>query len=89
MATVRRELGGEVAELRSGLTELRGEVSAEEDDLRSVLEDLDALGGRVGRIESMVRVLWRSPANARHACTRHAAKPGPIRPRPVKGGDDR
>ena len=58
-----RELAGEVAELRSELTELRREVGADEGDLRSVQEVMDVLGGRVGRIESMVASLWRAPGN--------------------------
>lgn len=58
-----RELSGRVAELRSELTELRREVGADEGNLRSVQEVVDALGGRVGRIESMVASLWRVPGN--------------------------
>ena len=59
LAAARSELGTEVAELRSELTALRQEVSTDDGDLRG---GLDALGGRVSRIESMVTVLWRAPA---------------------------
>lgn len=63
VATAQSELVGEVVELRSGLTELRRVVDADEGDLRSVQEVLDDLGGRVGRIESMVTILWSAPSN--------------------------
>ena len=58
LAAARSELGMELAELRSELADLRQNVSADDGDLRG---GLDALGGRVSRIESMVSVLWRAP----------------------------
>ena len=64
LATARNELGTEVAELRSELTELRREVSANDGGLRG---GLDALGGRVTRIESMVTILWRMPGSGAQA----------------------
>lgn len=64
LATTRSELGGEVAELRSELTELRQAVGADEGDLRNVL---DALERRVNRIEGTVSALWRMPSRGAQA----------------------
>jgi hypothetical protein len=61
LVSVRKELGVEVANLRSALTELGREVGADEADLRSGLDELES---RVGRIEGMVSILWRAPATA-------------------------
>ena len=61
LASARRELGVEVADLRNALTELGREVGADEADLRSGLDELES---RVGRIEGMVSVLWRAPATS-------------------------
>ena len=68
-----RDLEGELADLRSGLTELRRAVSADEGGLQSVLDSLDALGARVGRIESMVAVLWRAPSHGLQTSHRFSA----------------
>ena len=64
LASARRELGVEVADLRNALTELGREVGADEADLGSGLDDLE---NRVGRIEGMVSVLWRALATSPRA----------------------
>ena len=64
LASARSELGTGVTELRTELEELRRVVSTDDGDLRSGLE---ALGGRLGRIESRVAILWRAPANRTQA----------------------
>ena len=59
LATARSELGEAVAVLRNELADLSREVSAADDG--ALRGGLDALGGRVSRIESMIMVLWRTP----------------------------
>ena len=60
LTTARSGLGVEVAGLRSELMELRQAMNADDGDLRS---RLDALGGRLQRMERMVTILWRTPSN--------------------------
>lgn len=60
LATARSELDTEVAELRSDLAELRRKVGADDSDLNS---GLDALRGRLGRIEALVSALWNTPTS--------------------------
>ena len=64
LASARSELGTGVTELRTELEQLRRVVSTDDGDLRSGLE---ALGGRLGRIENRVAILWSAPANRTQA----------------------
>ena len=74
LATVRSELGTEVASLRGVLTELRGEVGVDSADLR---RGLDALGERVGRIEVLVAMQWESYADGARGGVGGATVPRP------------
>lgn len=74
LAAVRSELGTEVANLRSVLTELSGELGVGNADLR---RSMDALDDRIGRIEGMVAMQWESRADGARGGSGVASVPPP------------
>ena len=74
LAAVRSELGTEVADLRSVVTELHGAIGVGNGDLR---RGLDALGERVGRIEGVVAMQWQSRADGARGGGGGATSPQP------------
>ena len=85
LATVRSELATEVADLRSVLTELHGNLGVGDADLRN---GLDALEERVGRLEGMVALQWESRLNGARGGGGVTAQPPVPGPRAAVPGFD-